>query len=82
MIYIAINITQKTKDWETWTPRKTGSELGCSGRVGSSYSTSGTCCVTIITNPVIGHEWGKNWIVITSNGTCLWSFMTQIFSNG
>jgi hypothetical protein len=33
MIYIAINITQKTKDWETWTPQKTGSELRCSGRV-------------------------------------------------
>jgi len=27
------NITQKTKDWATRTPLKTGSELRCSGRV-------------------------------------------------
>jgi hypothetical protein len=32
--------TYKTKDWVTWTPLKTGGELGCSGRVGSSCSTS------------------------------------------
>ena len=33
--------THKTKDRVTRTPLKTGGELGCSGRVGSSCSTSG-----------------------------------------
>jgi hypothetical protein len=41
------NITQKTKDQATWTPLKTGSELGCSGRVDSSCSTCDTCPVTV-----------------------------------
>jgi hypothetical protein len=41
------NITQKTKDQATWTSLKTGSELGCSGKVGSSWSTSDTCPVTV-----------------------------------
>jgi hypothetical protein len=36
------NITQKTKDRVTRNPVKTGVELGCSGRVSKSYSTSGT----------------------------------------
>ena len=31
--------TQKTKDWVTWTPLRTGSKLRCFGRVGSSRST-------------------------------------------
>jgi len=34
--------TQKTKDWVTRTPTKIESEFRCSGRVCSSYSTSGT----------------------------------------
>ena len=34
--------THKTKDRVTRTPLKTGGELVCSGRVSSSYSTSGT----------------------------------------
>ena len=33
------NTTQKTKDCETRDPLKTGSELMCSGRVGSSCSS-------------------------------------------
>ena len=33
--------THKTKDRVIGTPLKTGCELGCSGRVGSSCSTSG-----------------------------------------
>ena len=37
------NTPQKTKDWATRTPLKTGSELRCSGKVGSSCSTSDTC---------------------------------------
>ena len=50
------NITQKTKDRATAIPLKPGGELGCSGRVNSSYSTSGTHLVTLVTNPVISHE--------------------------
>jgi len=47
------NTTQKTKDRETRTPLKTGGELWCSGRVGSSCSSCGTRRVTLVTNPVI-----------------------------
>jgi hypothetical protein len=35
---------------------KTGDELRCSGRVGSSCTTSGTRRVNLVTNPVISHE--------------------------
>ena len=66
------NITQKTKDQATWTSLKTGSELRCSGRVGSSCSTSDTCRVTL----VISHEWEKDLQVLTTSGTYLWSFVT------
>jgi hypothetical protein len=38
------NITQKTNDPATLTRLQTGSELGCSGRVSCSCSTSGTPC--------------------------------------
>ena len=31
-------------------------EFGCFGMVRSSYSTSGTRCVNLVTNPVINHE--------------------------
>jgi hypothetical protein len=33
------NITHKTKDRVTWTPLKTGAELRCPGRVGSSKNS-------------------------------------------
>ena len=53
-------------------------ELRCSGRVSSSCSTSSTLCVTVVTNPVINHEWGQDdRIVITTNWTYPWSFVTQ-----
>ena len=42
--------THKTKDQVTRTPLKTGGELGYSGRVSSSCSTSGTRRVNIVTN--------------------------------
>ena len=45
--------TYKTKDQVTRTPLKTGGELRCFGRVGSSCSTSGTRRVNLVTNPVI-----------------------------
>jgi hypothetical protein len=44
------NIHKKTKDRVTRTPLKTG----------SSCSTSGTRRITLVTNPVISHEWGKD----------------------
>jgi len=44
--------THKTQDRVTRTPINTGVELRCSGRVGSSCSTSGTRRVNLITNPV------------------------------
>jgi hypothetical protein len=41
--------TYKTKDRVTRTPRKTGCELRCSGRVRSSCSTSDTRRVNLVT---------------------------------
>jgi hypothetical protein len=52
----SIKHTYKTKDRVTRTPVKTGGELRCSGRVGSSCSTSGTRRVNLVTNPVISRE--------------------------
>ena len=74
--------TYKTKDRVTWNPLKTGGELRCSGRVGSSFSTSGTRHVNLVTNPVLSREWGKDREVFTTSGTYPWSFVTQIFHNG
>ena len=48
--------TYKTKERVTGTPLKTGGERRCSGRVGSSCSTSGTRRVNLVTNPVISRE--------------------------
>ena len=48
--------THKTKDRVTRTPIKTGVELRCSGRIGSSCSTSGARRVNLVTNPVISNE--------------------------
>ena len=62
--------TQKTKDRATRAPLITG---GCSGRVGSPYSTSDTRRVTL----VISHEWGKDLQVLKTSGTYLWSFVTN-----
>jgi hypothetical protein len=50
------NITYKTKGRITQTPLKTGGEFRCSGRVGSSCSTSGTHRVTLVINPAIRRE--------------------------
>jgi len=47
-------------------PLKAMGDLRCSGRVGSSCPTSGTRRVTLITNPVIPHEYGKERIVNTN----------------
>ena len=61
--------TYITKDRVTRTPLKTVGKLRCSGRVGSSFSTSGTRRVNLVTNPVISREWGKDREVFTTSGT-------------
>ena len=48
--------THKTKDRVTQTPLKTGGELGCSGKVSSSCSNTGTRRVNLVTNPVMNEE--------------------------
>jgi hypothetical protein len=78
----SITHTYKTKDRVTRTPLKIGGELRCSGRVGSSCSTSGTRRVNLVTNTVISREWGKNRELFTTSGTYPWSFVTQIFHSG
>jgi hypothetical protein len=63
----------------TRTSLKTGCELRCSGRLGSSCSNSGTRRVILATSLVISHEWRKNREVFTTSGKYSWSFVTQIF---
>ena len=76
------NITHKAKDRATRTPLKSGGILECSGSVGISCSTNGTCRVNLVTNLVINHEWGKDQGVLTTSGTYPWWFVTEIFHNG
>ena len=59
-----------------------GVNSGAPGRVSSPFSTSGTCRVNLVINPVISREWGKDREVFTTSGTYPWSFVTQIFHNG
>ena len=73
------NTTQKIKNREKRTPQKTGDEFRCSGKLGSSCYTSDTCRVTLVTNPVISHEWGKDQGVFMTSGAYPWSFVTRIF---
>ena len=37
-------------------PTKNGSEIMCSGRVSSSFSTSGTRRVNLVTNQLVNHD--------------------------
>ena len=76
------NITHNTKDQVTRTPLNTGCEHMWFGLITSSCSTSGTRRVTLVTNPVISHEWRKSREVFTTSGTYPWSFVTQIFHSG
>jgi hypothetical protein len=62
--------TQKTKDWATRTPLKTGGELGCSGRVSSSWSTSGTRRDTVMTGEPGGWNHCPSHIDIKPNYFC------------
>jgi hypothetical protein len=48
--------THKTKDRVTRTALKTEGELRCSGKVNSSFSTSATRRVILVTNPVMNKE--------------------------
>ena len=50
--------------------------------VSSSCSISGTHRVTLVTIPIISHEWGRHIKVFATSGTYPWSFVTQIFHNG
>jgi hypothetical protein len=52
--------TYKTNDRITRIPLKTGGELRWSGEIGSSWSTSRTRRVNLVTNPVISREWGND----------------------
>jgi hypothetical protein len=61
--------TYKTKDRVTRTPLKSEGELRCSGRVGSSCSTSDIRRVNLVTTPVISHERGKEREMFTTSGT-------------
>ena len=55
------NYTEKQcQDRVSRTPLITRDEGRCSGKVGSSYSTCDTRRATLVTNPVISHEWGKS----------------------
>ena len=63
-------------------PTKTGGELRCSARVGTSCSISDIRSVNLVANPVINREWVKYREVFTTSGTYPWSFVTQIFHNG
>ena len=60
---------------------KTGGVLMCSERSSSSCTACDTCRVTLVTNPVISHEGGKDRIVITTNVTYPLSFVTQVLRN-
>ena len=60
----------KTKDQVTRTPLKTGGDRWWSGRVSSSCSTSDTCCINLVTIPVIIHE--RGFIVSFSCGILYW----------
>ena len=71
--------TYTTKDRVTRIPLNTVGELMCSGKVGSSCSTSDTRRVNLVTIPVISREWGKGPEVFTTSGTYQWSFVTQLF---
>jgi hypothetical protein len=56
-------------------PIKTGGELTCSVMVGCSY----TCCVNLVTNPMIRHEEEKDRIVITTKGTLFYNLIYKIY---
>ena len=61
-------------------PQKSGGDLRWSGRVSSYCSINDISRVTLVKNPVVRNELGKDRIVITI-GVYPWSFVPQIFRN-
>jgi hypothetical protein len=57
---------------------KTGNELMCPGRINNYCPTCDICRVTLVTNLMISHQWGKDHIMTTTNGTWSLSFVTQL----
>ena len=76
------NSTQKTKDLATRIPPKTG-DLMCLGRLCSSFSTSDTCCVTLITKPeqIRGHLCHLKKLIdnLSISSPNLWESKTNFF---
>jgi hypothetical protein len=54
----------------------------CSGKVGSSCSTSDAHGLNLVANPGISQQRGKDREVFTTSGTYPWSFVTHIFHSG
>ena len=75
----SIKHTHNTKDRVARTPLQTGGDIRCSGRVSSSSSTSGTCCVNL---GAISQEWRNDREVFTISATYTWLFVTKKFQNG
>ena len=72
----------QAKDRVTRTSLKPGGELRCSGKEGSSCSTSDTHRVNLVANSVISRQRGTDREVFTTSETYPWSFVTNIFHNG
>jgi hypothetical protein len=69
------NTTQKTKDWSTWTNKKTVGEL-MSSRIPAPLVAS---VMLLSSDLVISQEWGKGGTVITTNETYPLSFLWHSF---
>ena len=78
---LSTSIIQKAKDYSinTYPTTKNRGWTRCIGRVCSPCSICGTHPVTLVTCPVISHDWGKDRMIITTNGTYPWSFVTYTF---
>jgi hypothetical protein len=76
--------TQKTKDRATRTPLKTGDEISASTMVSSSCSTMCTRRGTLVTNPVISHEWGHHQKVNRNHTSVhfvsVWNASVELFT--
>ena len=64
-----LQITQKTKAWATWTPRKTHVYSGSTEKLAVP---SGNCRVSLVANLVINAEWRIDGIVITTEELMGW----------
>jgi hypothetical protein len=74
--------THRKQKIEQHQPQKNEYELGFSGIISSSCSTSGTRRTTLVEHKVISNEREKKDCIVTLiNGRYLWLFMTQIIHN-